>query len=225
MRLHALQHVSFEGLGLIENWARGKGISISRTQFFNDEALPSLEDFDALVVMGGPMGTYDEEKFFWLRAEKDFLRRSIAAGKKVLGICLGSQLIAEVIGGRVFPGNEPEVGWFPVESVRENEFFPARFIPLHWHGDTFELPSEAIVLASTSCYRNQAFRYGTNCLGIQFHLELTENDVRMLAANDTGSKERRRFVQTPDEILANKENFRRSGALLEEVLEKFFSEG
>ena len=101
MRLHYLQHVPFEGLGNIETWAKNKGFHITRTRFFDNEPLPSTDDFEWLVVMGGPMNIYEETGYPWLVKEKKFIEECLKRDKFVLGICLGGQLIADVLGGRV----------------------------------------------------------------------------------------------------------------------------
>ena len=114
MRIHSLEHEPFEGLANIEVWAKSRGYSISRTLLFNNEELPDISDFDWLVIMGGSMNIYEEEKYPWLREEKDFIAEAIAAKKIVLGVCLGSQLAADVLGGRVSRNKYKEIGWFPV---------------------------------------------------------------------------------------------------------------
>ncbi len=115
MRAHYLQHVPFEGLGSIKSWLKKSGYEISNTQFFNSKVLPSIDEIDLLVVMGGPMSVNDEAKYPWLVEEKKFIRNTIEAGKSVLGICLGAQLIASSMGVKVFSNSEKEIGWFPVE--------------------------------------------------------------------------------------------------------------
>jgi GMP synthase - Glutamine amidotransferase domain len=117
MRAHYLQHVPFEGLGSIEPWLLDAGYEISNTQFFNSRVLPDIEDIDLLVVMGGPMSVNDETGHPWLVEEKKFIKNTIKAGKPVLGICLGAQLIANSMGSNVFSNSEKEIGWFPIESV------------------------------------------------------------------------------------------------------------
>jgi len=114
VKLHYLQHVPFENLANIEVWAKEKGHSISKTQLFNGESFPQMNDFDWLVIMGGPMNIYQEKEYPWLAKEKRFIAEAIDNNKIVLGICLGAQLIADVLGGIIYKSKHQEIGWFPV---------------------------------------------------------------------------------------------------------------
>jgi GMP synthase-like glutamine amidotransferase len=166
MRLHSLEHEPFEGLANIEVWAKNRGHSISRTLLFNNEELPDIDDFDWLVIMGGSMNIYEEEKYPWLREEKNFIAEAIAGKKIVLGICLGSQLIADVLGGNVSKNKYKEIGWFPVSltaDAKNSPVFstlPRKFAAFHWHGDTFKIPPGAVRIAESEGCANQAFEYG-----------------------------------------------------------------
>jgi len=198
MRVHYLQHVSFEGAAAIETWAYERGHSLSCTELFRDAtdveqtsalpALPSLEQFDFLVLMGGPMGVHDEAEYPWLRPEKNFIRSAIDGGKAVLGICLGAQLIADILGAKVSRNHTPEIGWYPVELTRAGCLeavladYPSAFTALQWHGDTFAIPHGATHLASSPACTNQAFAYDDGrVIGLQFHLEVTPESLRLLA--------------------------------------------
>ncbi len=186
MRIHYLQHVPFEGLGHIETWARQQGHGLTATALFGGEPLPPLDAFDLLVVMGGPMGVYDTAEYAWLTPEKRFIEQVLAAEKKLLGICLGAQLLADVLGARVFKNRHKEIGWFPVtravgaQSQPWDSFFSERFFAFHWHGDTFDLPAGAVHLAQSEACRHQAFFYPPGALGLQFHLESTEQSIAQL---------------------------------------------
>jgi GMP synthase (glutamine-hydrolysing) len=120
MRIHYLQHVSFEDPGCIRLWADSAGHLMSATRFYRDCKLPALEELDWLIIMGGPMSIYDENKHPWLRGEKRFIHQAIQDGKVVLGICLGAQLIADVLGAKVYPNGCKEIGWFPVQKTSES---------------------------------------------------------------------------------------------------------
>lgn len=207
LRIRLFQHVPFEGPGTIAQWASLRGHHLGKTCFFAGEPLPDVGDQDWLVVMGGPMGVYEEDRFEWLAAEKQFISRAIGAGKTVLGICLGAQLIASALGARVYPQTEKEIGWFPLSltaaggsdpflSVLEGD--PVVF---HWHGDTFDLPEGAVSLARTEVCRQQAFRYGERVLGLQFHLEMEEKALEgMLLHGVDELAGTSRYVQSPAEI-------------------------
>ena len=136
MRAHYLQHVPYEGLGSIEPWLRTAGDKITNTRFFESASLPNLNEFNLLVVMGGPMSVNDEVDFPWLVAEKQFIRIAIEAGKAVLGICLGAQLIASAMGAKVYRNPVKEIGWFPIKGVSpsvESAFhFPTSEEVFHW---------------------------------------------------------------------------------------------
>lgn len=212
MKIHWLQHVAFEGLGSIEKWAQEKGHALSCTRLFAGELVPMLEAFDLLIVMGGPMGVHDHDKYPWLQEEKTFLGRVIAAGKPVLGVCLGAQLLADALGAQVMANTEKEIGWFPVErasgvsarAVPEQleRVLPVRQTVFHWHGDTFTLPEQAIRLYSSAACVNQAFVYEERVIGLQFHLETTPASVTALVENCRAEVVPAAWIQKEAEILA-----------------------
>ena len=135
-----------------------------------------MSDFDWLIILGGPMNIYEEDKYPWLSKEKEFIHQAIASDKIVLGICLGAQLMADVLGGKVQRNVHREIGWFPVKLMPESKasrifrVLPEEFMALHWHGDTFELPPGAVHTAESQACKNQAFELG-KAIGLQFHLE------------------------------------------------------
>ena len=184
MKLHWLQHVPFEGLGIIEKWAIENDFTLSCTRLYAGEKLPAVETFDWLVVMGGPMGIYDYDEHPWLVAEKEFIKQAIDANKTVLGICLGAQLMADVLGAKVYPGPEKEIGWFPIQrSEGSPNLLPEELTVFHWHGDTFEIPEGAIRLASSDACENQGFIYNHRAVGLQFHMETTPESMEALIKN------------------------------------------
>ena len=205
MRIHVLQHVAFEGPAAIEDWARRSGHVITRSRLDNAEPLPALTAFDLLVVMGGPMSVNDEHLHPWLKEEKALVRGAIASGRAVLGVCLGAQMIAAAMGARVYRGTEKEIGWFPVRRVTTTgagALFTQTFTPLHWHGETFDLPAQAVRLAETDAVPNQAFQLGP-AIGLQFHLEATPESVQQLVDNAAHDIESGKpFQQPPSELLA-----------------------
>jgi GMP synthase-like glutamine amidotransferase len=200
MRYRVLQHVSFETAGLLAAVVRERGHSVETTALYAGEPLPSMAEFDGLIIMGGPMSVHDEDVYPWLKAEKELIAAAIYGGKRVLGICLGAQLIAAVCGARVYPCPQKEIGFWPVKwaSGAEEEVF-------HWHGETFDLPPGAELLASTEVCANQAFRIGDTVLGIQFHPEVTAEIVRRMVENEGWELVEGGYVQGAGRILAGVE--------------------
>jgi GMP synthase-like glutamine amidotransferase/predicted DCC family thiol-disulfide oxidoreductase YuxK len=208
LRLHVFQHVPFEGLGSLEPGFLAAGASISWTRFFAGERPPAPEAFDMLVVLGGPMGVYDEAEHPWLVEEKQALRAAIDAGRPVLGLCLGAQLLSEVLGGAVTKNRHREIGWWPVEKLPGLEghpladSFPARFTTFHWHGDTFSIPPGATALFRSRGCENQGFAWGDRVVGLQFHPEVTfaaiEAWLRESIAEGGGDLEPGPYVQSAE---------------------------
>lgn len=183
MRIHYLQHVPFEGIGCIHEWAEHKGHALSATALYADAALPHPSEFDLLVIMGGPMGVRDDLAFPWMAPETRFIAQCIGQGKKIIGICLGAQLIARALGAEVYPNQNKEIGWHLVtrsaaaEAAGLKSLVPQSFNAFHWHGDTFELPEGAVHLAWSQACQQQAFFYPPGVLGLQFHLESTWDSI------------------------------------------------
>ena len=226
MKIHYLQHVPFEGLASIETWAKLQGHTLSSTQFYQDESLPNLEDLDLLVVMGGPMNIYQEDRYHWLVKEKKFIEQAIKHDKIVLGICLGSQLIADVLGAKIVPNPEPEIGWFPIELTPEAQtsnifnVLPKQLTVFHWHGDTFELPQGAIRMASSAGCQNQAFIYDEKVIGLQFHLESTKSSVQKLIEHCADELVEGRYIQKSKEMLSSDDNFQKINDAMNSLLNR-----
>lgn len=209
MRIHTLQHVAFEGPGSIETWAKDHQASLSCSRMFAGDALPALTEFDWLLVVGGPMNIYQEEIYPWLRPEKAFIKEAIAAGKIVLGICLGAQLIADILGATITPNQHREIGWFPLTSIHPAMagIIPESALVFHWHGDTFALPPDAERLASSAACLNQGFIYRQRVVGLQFHLETTPDSLGSLLDHGRDELTDGPFIQTPLEMLAEAKRF------------------
>jgi len=206
VRAHYLQHVPFEGLGSIEPWLRAAGCALSGTRFFESASLPSADAIDLLIVMGGPMSVNDEAEHPWLVPERELIRRCVERGTAVLGVCLGAQLIARAMGAEVYRNHTKEIGWFPVHAVPAaggaTFGFPATVEAFHWHGETFDLPTGAVHVASSEACVHQAFQIGDATLALQFHLETTPETARALIAHCRAELVPSRYVQSEDAILA-----------------------
>ena len=223
MLSHCLQHVPFEGLGSIEIWLQNAGYEIASTNFYESAELPSPNEIDLLVVMGGPMSVNDEDNYPWLVLEKEFVRKVIKTGKPVLGICLGAQLIANAIGEQVYPNSVKEIGWFPIRSVATDTnaafVFPESTEVFHWHGETFSLPPGAIRIAESDGCENQAFQIGRSVIGLQFHLETTPESAQKLVANCRDELIPSLYVQCEEDILSkNVQSYRAINRLMSDVL-------
>jgi GMP synthase-like glutamine amidotransferase len=208
LRVHALQHVPFEGLGHIGQWIAAQEHQLTLTRLYAGEPLPTPGDFDRLIIMGGPMNIYEEGPYPWLIGEKNLIRAAIDAGKSAVGICLGAQLLADALGSPVFAGQEKEIGWMPIrltEAGKSSDLLrglPDQPMVFHWHGDTFHLPPGAVHLAESAACTQQAFLYDHRILGLQFHLESTPETVRQIVAHCGHELVPARYVQTEAEIIA-----------------------
>lgn len=224
MRLHSLEHEPFEGLANIAVWAKSKGHSITRTLLFNNEELPDIDEFDWLIIMGGSMNIYEEEKYPWLKEEKSFIAEAIASKKIVLGVCLGAQLIADVLGGKVTKNKYREIGWFPVKLTKEAKkssifsTLPEKFTAFHWHGDTFKIPHGALKIAESDACSNQAFELG-RAIGLQFHLDYSKESINLMFKNCGNEIVEGKYIQKPDEILAQINNVQETQRLLNVLLD------
>jgi GMP synthase (glutamine-hydrolysing) len=226
VRIHYFQHVPFEGLGAIENWGRSHHHQFGATRFYHHDPLPDLNAIDWLVVMGGPMSVHDEDQYPWLTDEKRFIEEAISREKVVVGICLGAQLIADVLGARVYPNQEKEIGWFPIaltEMGRHSQLFdflPKKLKVFHWHGETFDLPRDAVHIASSEGCRHQAFTYRERILGLQFHLESTPESVEDLLQNSRGELREGRCIQNPEQIRGRPEDFEGINRAMSDILRR-----
>jgi GMP synthase-like glutamine amidotransferase len=207
IKIQCFQHVHFEDLGCINNWIAKNGHSVNYTKFYENYLIPEPDSYDWLIIMGGPMSVYDEEKFPWLIDEKKAIYQAIEKNKTVIGICLGSQLIADVLGVEVYKNSEKEIGWFDItltgQEKSEKIFGKNRIGKLkvfHWHGDTYRLPENSVRLAYSECCENQAFLYKENILGLQFHLEVTEQSIGAMIKNGRNELINGKYIQSEIEI-------------------------
>jgi GMP synthase-like glutamine amidotransferase len=224
MKIAALFHVSFEKLGLIEDWILTKGYSLAEYHLYNDPRLPSIHEFDMLIIMGGTMSVNDEDRFVWLASEKELIRQCRDAGKPVLGICLGAQLIAAALGNKVFPGAQPEIGWFPVEfgtGEKSRSLFPrlpSKTNVFHWHGETFDLPEGAVLLCSSPVTPVQAFISYEKILALQFHLEIKPENISLMINHAGNELVPSPYIQDAGELSAGLVNLPENKVLLEMFL-------
>ena len=179
MRILILQHISCETPGIYEDILMEKGASIHRVEIDEGQQLPDWRGFDAIMAMGGPMSVNNDVTLPWLTAEKRWVREAVLAGQPYWGVCLGIQLLAASLGARVYAGVRPEVGIMPVyltSAAHDDAVFsglPRELLTFQWHGETFDLPEGAVLLATSPAYPNQAFRWKKKAYGIQFHVEIS----------------------------------------------------
>lgn len=205
-RLHYLQHVEAEDLAYIETWAKERGFAVTATRLHLGETLPSIDTFDWLVVMGGPMNIYEEDQHPWLAPEKQFIRKAIDARKTIVGVCLGAQLIADVLGAKVTKNEHIEIGWFSARLTNAAEKLPMfndipeSFTAFHWHGDRFDIPEGATHILESDACREQGFLYDNHVLALQCHLEETCKSIEHLLANFQHEMVPGEYVQSVAEV-------------------------
>ena len=202
-----LQHVECEPMGAIEGALRGAGLDFRYVRGYAGERVPvDIGDAPGLIVMGGPMGVYERDRYPYLGDEMRLIAQAVARGVPTLGVCLGSQLLAAALGAAVRPGPQREIGWYPVTRSEAGAadplwgLLPERFVGFHWHGDVFDVPPGAVSLASSGLTVCQAFRYGPSSYGVLSHMEITETMVGDWTAAFTGELEDAGL--TPGSILA-----------------------
>lgn len=208
LRIRCLMHVPFEGAGAIEDWARMRGHQFSVVRLFDRDSLPVPEDFDLLAVMGGPMSVHDESEHPWLVEEKSLITRCLQQGVFVLGVCLGSQLLAECLGSLVRRNAHREIGWFPVNITAGEESllhgFPDELMVFHWHGETYDLPPATAHRAASEGCLVQVFEHAS-ALGLQFHLEVKQDGVEQLLSHCGNEIGPGAFQQDPSAIRSGQE--------------------
>ncbi len=217
-------HVPFEDAANLGVWAQQRGHAVEAVRLYAGQRLPAAEQVDAVFVMGGPMNVYEEQAYPWLKAEKGFLKECVEQDKLVVGVCLGAQLLADVLGGKVTRNTHKEIGWFEVTRTAAAgtplaEALPERFWAFHWHGDTFTVPPGATRLAASEACANQAFLYGNRILGLQFHLEYTAESIETMLTCCADELTDGPFIQTPAQIRAGYRHFLDTQTLLWKLLD------
>lgn len=223
MNCYWLQHVPFEGPGLIATWMQRRRIKFQRVALWDGESLPAPANVDGLVIMGGPMNVDEHDVYPWLAEEIAFIRQVIDAGKPVLGICLGGQLMARALGAAIHAGGSPEIGWFETRYVTPHPLLdkvPNKFHAYHWHGDTFDIPDGATrVLESDAC-ANQGFVYGPRALALQCHLETTPASAQDIIDNTTWAVSE--TAQSAEAMLGATARFAALEPIMAGVLDRLF---
>jgi len=205
MKIHAVIHGPADGLGSLAAWARARAHDVTATHLYLGETLPALDGLDFIILMGGAMNIYQHRDHRWLVAEKQWLAAAIVQRKRVLGVCLGAQLIADVLGGKVLQNPVREIGWWPVRMVARPgplAAWPEQLTVFHWHGDTFTLPPGAVRIAESDACAQQGFLVGDRVVALQFHLEVTPASVAEFIAGGESELHAAPFVQTPETICA-----------------------
>ncbi len=208
----------------METWFAAHQSQITYTRFYAGDFPPGIESYDWLVVMGGPMGVYDDATLPWLASEKAAIVAAVEAKKIVLGFCLGAQLLALVMGGKVTRNPNKEIGWHLIQkteaadSIWIGRILPKLLLTFHWHGDTFALPPEAIPLATSEGCMQQGFVIGNRVVGLQFHPEATPSSIQALLGACAEDLTEGPFVQPKQALAGKREDFLANGQFLEKLL-------
>lgn len=207
MRIHSIIHAEFEKPGMIESWAKKNNHQFSNTHIYNHEILPTVADFDFLIVMGGPQSPTRLDRWPYLQAEIDLIKQTMAANKPILGICLGAQLLAESLGAKTERSPHKEIGLFPIallpEAAADPVFsqFPAEFSVMHWHNDMPGLPQSARLLAKSQGCPRQAFSVGDRFYGIQCHLEMTAENIKDMLQHCENDLKPDLYIQSKQDLI------------------------
>jgi GMP synthase (glutamine-hydrolysing) len=196
MNIVILQHSNETPLGSVADWLKLKSHNPTIVKLFEGAKLPDLKFVDWLIILGGPMNVDDVELYPWLTTEKDYLRQAIAQHKTCLGLCLGGQLLAQTLGAEVRKHTHWEIGWHPVFFGHNGN---DRLTVFQWHQDTFDLPNDAVRVATNRICENQGFMYGDNIVGLQFHPEATEEWIHSCLAD--GPLPEGHYVQKTESML------------------------
>jgi GMP synthase-like glutamine amidotransferase len=224
MKIAILQHMPHEDPGALTEWIRSRGHRAETWSLYANPALPSPHEFDALIVLGGGMSVHDGDLHAWLVPERALVRAALAAGKRVVGICLGAQQLAHALGAQVVPNAEREVGFWPIRRVGDALPLPVQVPACHWHGETFDLPAGARLLAESEACRNQVFvtRDGLG-LGLQCHLEATPEWVDACCTQDAGYLVPGPWMQDAARLRAERKAYGPMHEALCDLLDAFFA--
>ncbi|MGR3173575.1 MAG: type 1 glutamine amidotransferase [Candidatus Scalindua sp.] len=210
MKVIIIKHIDIEGPGTIGDFLDCNDIPYREIDIFNGEPLPdSLSEISAVIVLGGPMNVYEEDKYPFLKQEDEFLKEVIEEGLPTLGFCLGAQLIAKAKGAIVRKAPQKEIGWFKISLNRNGssdplfQEFPREVDVFQWHGDTFDIPDGAVKLAESELCSNQAYRIGDNIYGLQFHVEVTDEMIYQWIDAYRDEVDSLKGIVDPDQIISD----------------------
>lgn len=234
-----IQHVPFEGLGKLDNWFQMRAVTPEIYRFFEEKELPDLSHYSALIILGGPMGLYELDQYPWLKQELAFIQKLLRGTSiPVLGICLGAQILAHLLGGSVKKHSQKEIGWYPItlsKKAQSHPFFekwPAEIVTFHWHQDIFEPPTGSLEIGSSAACDHQGFYYEkTNdrgeksaVVGFQFHLEMTyEISKRLVESCHEDIAKPGPYIGSKNQILSGFAPYAQSQAHLFSFLDQWFA--
>ncbi len=226
-KIYILQHVAFEGPGFIEDWLKKHHKSYEIVHMYAGDAIPkgNSANIAGLIIMGGPMNIYEDELYPWMNAEKELIRHCIDHNIPTLGICLGSQFIADALGSDVYHHKYKEIGWFKVQQIFDGTFESEldEYKVFHWHGETFDAPKKSIHLFESKGCEQQAFQYGEHVIALQFHLELGKDHIKELEEHLRPDLKKAPYIQKWDEITEiSKEHIQENKKLLFNILKHLF---
>ncbi len=229
-QIHYLQHVPFEGLGAMQTYFDRHQMPTTSTKLYDSNGLkkfPSLNEFDVLVIMGGPMSVHDESLHSWLKQEKQFIQSCLHANKPILGICLGAQLLAQALEAQVSKNLYREIGWWPSQTSRNikktafAKVWPKKFLAFHWHGETFSIPKDAEHLVESPACLHQGFSRFNRQIGLQFHLETTLESAQLLVEHCSDELDNSTYVQSIEKILQSSHHFDELNLFLFKLLDEW----
>lgn len=227
MKIRVLQHSALNTLGNIEEYARTRNYPLESTRFYKTTNPRALDSFDLLIIMGGPMGIYDYEENPWLKDEKTFIKKAIDSGKSVLGICLGAQLLADVLGARVYENRHREMGWFPIRAATTEsrpellKWLPEEITVFHWHARTFDIPAGAVHIFRSEGCENQGFIFGDRVVALQFHPEATGERIKTMIGRFGLENADGPFIQKKEEMIERKEYLAGTKEFMFNLLDRF----
>lgn len=224
MRVHVLQNEAKEYIGSMQSWFESKGYSVTTTYVYAGEPLPLVHEFDWLVIMGGSMSVYETDKYLWIDKTKSLIRACLQRDKRVLGICLGGQLIASALGANVYANDQSEIGWFPIlKSDSIATWLPENTELLCWHGDCFDTPDGAVPFASSHITPCQGFCINKRVWALQFHLEVDEATPDIFLSASGGELGKGAYIQNYSEIKNASANISKSKGVMHALLEEINS--